>query len=468
MIRVGLFSREAKLSAILSSTLGRAFAISPVACAASAQALAREARCDVWIVDVDPAHDPSGEWRNLLEDAAFTTSAPVVVMATDESRPDVLACTALNGLECIRKPPMVRELKMRLQKAYDSQVLNQELESARRHLQEASGLDQLTGSSAPMQDVYSLTRRLARLEASVLITGESGTGKELVARALHNIGSRASRPFVAVSCGAIPETLIEAELFGHEKGAFTGTVGSRQGYLEQAADGTLFFDEIGELSLNTQVKLLRVLQQREFCRVGSGHSIPLRARVVFATNRDLSAMVAEGTFRQDLLYRINVVNIHVPALRHHAEDIPLLAHHFLLQYSTSYGKPVEAIDPGALALLRNHAWPGNVRELENVIQRALILAEDDRLRVCDLPEAIQEQQVVGEESNLPEGSFERLLHDYKLKLVRDAIAQSNGNKTLAAQSLGISRAYLHRLIRPASTENSNVQEISAAYRLASA
>src|SRR6478736_1113543 len=194
----------------------------------------------------------------------------------------------------------------------------------------------MIGSSPQMQRVYDLMNRVANISATVLVTGESGTGKELIANGIHRMGIRANKPFVAVCCGAIPETLIEAELFGHEKGAFTGTVGTRVGYLEQASDGTLFLDEIGELSLSTQVKLLRVLQQREFSRLGSNKLVPLKARVLFATHRNLSEMVEEGTFRRDLYYRVNVMRINIPPLRDRSEDIPLLAEHFLHQYALAY------------------------------------------------------------------------------------------------------------------------------------
>jgi transcriptional regulator with PAS, ATPase and Fis domain len=196
------------------------------------------------------------------------------------------------------------------------------------------------------------------------------------------------------------------------------------------------------------VKLLRVLQQREFNRLGSSRPTPLRARVLFATHRDLSAMVAEGTFRKDLFYRVNVMNVHMPPLRNRLEDIPMLAQLFLRRYSEMYQKPIEGIDPDGLLLLRNYAWPGNVRELENVMQRAIIMAEGEYIRANDLPPAIQDVEVMEEGSDLPGGSFERLLRDYKIRLVNDALLQCNGNKTLAAQSLSISRAYLHRLLRP--------------------
>jgi DNA-binding NtrC family response regulator len=246
--------------------------------------------------------------------------------------------------------------------------------------------DQLVGSSEAALKVYDLISRVANLPAFVLINGESGTGKELVARAIHNLGARANRPFVAVSCGAIPENLVEAELFGHEKGAFTGSAGARPGFLEQAGDGTLFLDEIGELSLNTQVKLLRVLQQKEFCRLGSSRMIPLKARVLFATHRNLREMVNAGTFREDLYVRVNVVKIDVPALRDRSEDIPALARHILGKYAAEYGKHVRYIHPEAMELLMAHDWPGNVRELENFIQRAIILANGSSIGLSEIPE----------------------------------------------------------------------------------
>jgi DNA-binding NtrC family response regulator len=298
-----------------------------------------------------------------------------------------------------------------------------------------------------MRGVYDLIRRVADVNASVVITGDSGTGKELIARAIHNLGSRRKAPFVAVSCGAIPETLIESELFGHERGAFTGTTGTRTGYFEEAGNGTLLLDEIGELSLQTQVKLLRVLQQREFTRLGSNRAIPLRARVLFSTHRNLSRMVEEKTFRLDLFYRINVMSIRAPGLADHPEDIPLLAQHFLNQYSELYDKPVSGISVNALNLLADYDGPGNVRELENVIQSAIIQADGETIIPKDLPEQIRHQEIADEECVPQAGGFERLLRDYKMKLAIEAIEDCNGNKTLAAESLDISRAYLHRLIR---------------------
>ncbi|HVJ07446.1 MAG TPA: sigma-54 dependent transcriptional regulator [Acidisarcina sp.] len=370
-----------------------------------------------------------------------------VIMADDGVRSTAVELVRQGAFSYCRKPPSIRDLKTQLRRAYENSSLKRELETVQERLKVASRCDGLLGSSPQMRQVYDLVRRVANLNASVLVTGESGTGKELIARAIHNMGSRSERPFVAVSCGAIPETLIEAELFGHEKGAFTGTVGAREGYLEQVGDGTLFLDEIGELSLSTQVKFLRLLQQREFSRLGSNRLIPLRARLVFATHQDLCEMVAQGKFRQDLYYRINVMRIQAPSLQEHVEDIEELATHFLLKYSELYQKPMTNIEPDAMALLQSYPWPGNVRELENVIQQSIILADGESLRAEDLPPHLQEESVVSIGDYQPAGSFERQLRDYKVQLAMTAVRENNGNKTLAARSLCISRAYLYRLIR---------------------
>jgi DNA-binding NtrC family response regulator len=382
------------------------------------------------------------------------------VMVDDALRTTAVELVRLGAHGYCRKPPSVRDLKAMLHRAHENVSLKRQLQSMQQQLAETSkGCDQMIGCSSPMQQVYDLVRRVASLNASVLIVGESGTGKELIAQAIHNLGSRSDRPFVAVSCGAIPETLIESELFGHEKGAFTGTAGSREGYLEQAADGTLFLDEVGEITLSTQVKLLRVLQQREFSRLGSNRLLPLRARVIFATHQDLGEMVQQGKFRQDLYYRINVMRIDAPSLQEHAEDIPTIAMHFLRQYAEMYEKPMEYIDPPAMAMLQSYSWPGNVRELENTIQRAIIVASDPCIRVQDLPRNIQEENVVNITDHHPANSFERQIRDFKIKLASAAVRDNNGNKTLAARSLNISRAYLHRLIRLAEGSPADGQDL---------
>ena len=337
MIRIGLYSEDRKLQPILSSALGKEFQVLLESTEDGINRMLSAGGCDVVILDLDSNHESLQERIACCRRIA-ASQVSSVVMADDGLRPTAVELVRLGAYSYCRKPPSIRDLKVLLRRAHENSSLKRELESVQQQLEEASSCDQMIGSSPQMRQVYDLVRRVANLNASVLVTGESGTGKELIASAIHNLGARSERPFVAVCCGAIPETLIEAELFGHEKGAFTGTVGVREGYLEQAGDGTLLLDEIGELSPSTQVKLLRVLQQREFSRLGSNRLIPLRARLIFATHQDLAEMVAQGRFRQDLYYRINVMRIDAPPLQEHAEDIPTIAMHFLRQYSEMYRK----------------------------------------------------------------------------------------------------------------------------------
>lgn len=447
MIRIGLSSEDRKLQPLLSSALGKEFQVNLESSEEGINRMLSAGACDVVILDLDSNYD-SPKKRSAFSRHIAANQVPFVVMADDGLRQNAVELVRQGAYSYCRKPPSIRDLKAVLRRAHESSSLKRRLLNVRHELEEIPSSDRMIGSSPQMREVYELVRRVTDLNASVLVTGESGTGKELVANAIHNLGVRAGRPFVAVSCGAIPETLIEAELFGHEKGAYTGTVGAREGYLEQAADGTLFLDEIGELTQSTQVKLLRVLQQREFSRLGGNSLTPLRARLIFATHADLAELVAQGKFRLDLYYRINVMKIHVPSLQERPEDIPLIAMHFLRMYSEMYQRPVNDIQPGAMALLQSYSWPGNVRELENVMQRAIIVASGDSICEEDLPRNIrQDDSVVSIVDFHPASSFERLLRDYKVKLAETAVRENNGNKTLAARSLQISRAYLHRLIR---------------------
>lgn len=452
MIRIGLLTDDGTLQPLLSSALGKEFTVQLAIDEQDVDGIAQGGTCDVLIVDLNSNNNSA---KARIERARRVISKPIpsLIMADDILRGTALELVRLGAFGYCRRPPSIRELKAILYRAYEHNNLRRQLQTVHQQLEDSGSCDRLIGSSPQMQQVYQLVRRVSSLNATVLINGESGTGKELIARAIHNLGSRSDKPFVAVSCGAIPETLIEAELFGHEKGAFTGTVGAREGYFEQARDGTLFLDEIGDLSLYTQVKLLRVLQQMEFSRLGSSRLIPLRARLVFATHQDLGKLVEEGKFRQDLYYRINVMRIVSPSLADHTEDIPQIATHYLKHYSRVFQKPMEAIGPEAMATLLSYPWPGNVRELENTIQRAIILAPGTTVRAEDLPIHVPSDKIIDISEYNPEGSFERQLRDYKVKLATDAVRENNGNKTLAARSLGISRAYLHRLIRLTETDS---------------
>lgn len=465
MIKVGLFSTDRTLHPLLSSTLAGDFFLFQESDEAGVKDLVLSHRCDVLILDLSGDRDDLDR-RIAACRRLISLHIPAVVMADDSLYPRVRDFIAQETFGYCRRPPSIRELRNLLISASAPSITKEQLQITEEPRDENVGLDRLIGNSPQMQRVYQKVRNVANLVASVLITGESGTGKELIARAIHNLSGRSGQPFVAVSCGAIPDTLIESELFGHANGAFTGTVGSHEGYLESAGSGTIFFDEIGELSLFTQVKLLRVLQELEFSRLGSTRLIPLRARVIFATNQDLSKLVAAGQFRRDLYYRINIMRIQAPSLESRPEDIPVLARHFLRRYSRKFGRPMERIEPEAMEMLLDYPWPGNVRELEGVIQRAIVDAAGSSIRAEDIVLA-QEEECEAEEDKVldigdyaPSGTFERRLWDYKIRLALSAVREHNGNKALAARSLGMSRAYLYRLISLA--ESDTMEQSSAA------
>ncbi len=309
---------------------------------------------------------------------------------------------------------------------------------------EVSQQQSLVGEGASMKDVFQFVGRVAPADSTVLIEGESGTGKELVARALHRNSHRSSKPFVAINCAAIPEALLESELFGFERGAFTGANAQKKGRLEMAEGGVVFLDEIGELAPALQVKLLRVLQEREFERIGGTHSIKIDVRVIAATNRDLNTAVKTGEFRQDLYFRLAVVKMSMPPLRERREDIPLLARYFVQKHAKLCKLKPRPISREAMAALVNYEWPGNVRELENAIERALVMGSPDMLLLEDLPESLQEQSPPEE---MHEGKYHASVKELKKQLIIDAVVQTLGNYVDAATILGVHANYLHRLIR---------------------
>ena len=302
----------------------------------------------------------------------------------------------------------------------------------------------MVGESPAMQHIYQFISRVAKSDSSVLVTGESGTGKELVARAIHENSSRSNQPFVAINCAALTETLLESEFFGHEKGAFTGAILQKKGKLEVAEGGTVFLDEIGEMAPGLQAKLLRVLQEHAFERVGGTRSIPTNIRIITATNRNLQEAIKTGHFRLDLFYRLNVVSIEMPTLRDRKQDIPLLTQYFLSRVCKNLKRPAMNISPPAMAYLMQYEWPGNIRELENAIERAVVLGSSDAVLPEDLPAAILE---IEPPSGLAAGKFQSAVQDTKKQSILNAIEQSNGNITAAARLLDVHPNYLHRLIR---------------------
>ena len=309
--------------------------------------------------------------------------------------------------------------------------------------QELNPSGDLIGESRQIRHLEEFIARVADSESTVLVLGESGTGKEVVARSIHHSSHRTQRPFVAINCAAIPEALLESELFGHEKGAYTGAVAMKKGKLEAAEDGTLFLDEIGELAPPMQAKLLRVLQQREFERVGGTHSIPFKARVLAATNKNLEQAIKAGEFRQDLFYRLNVVSVTLPPLREHRDDIPLLALYFATKYAKKNKRPFKGISPQARALLLGYSWPGNVRELENAIEHAIVLGLTEEILPEDLPTGILEEQ----SAKLTGARYHDTLNQCKKELILGSLQEATGSYPDAARLLGIHPKYLHRLAR---------------------
>jgi Nif-specific regulatory protein len=302
----------------------------------------------------------------------------------------------------------------------------------------------MVGTSARMREVYQFIERVAPSDSTVLICGESGTGKELAASAIHKNSPRKNQPYVALNCAALTETLLESELFGHEKGAFTSAFSQKKGFLEVAEGGTIFLDEIGELSLLLQAKLLRVLQEREFMRVGGTRPIKINVRFLAATNKDLQKCVREEKFRADLFHRLNVISIMIPALRDHSEDIPALAEHFSARHARNCNRNVMGISNEALACLAQYDWPGNIRELENAMERAVVIGSSDKILAEDLPETVLESAKGG---GAAPAKYHDSIRNLKKQLILSALDQGAGNVTEAAKSLGVHANYLHRLMR---------------------
>jgi two-component system response regulator PilR (NtrC family) len=389
----------------------------------------------------------------VLKTIKDISSETVVIMITAFATAETaVEAMKLGAYDYIIKPFKVDELKLIIQNSLEKRFLRKENILLKREIEFRAGFENFIGKSEPMQKVFSLIRQVADTNSTVLITGESGTGKELVAKAVHFSSPRKGGPFVTVNCGALPETLLESELFGYMKGAFTGAISNKQGLFEAANGGSIFLDEISATTLTLQIKLLRVLQEREFMRVGGTAPIKINVHVIAASNKDLRAEIAKGTFREDLYYRLNVIPIHLPPLRERREDIPLLTDYFLNKLGRTDGekKRIKRIDPEALKVLMNHNWPGNVRELENTIERLVIMTPDDTIRLEHIADTIRSIHPPFDviPSDIPdEGlNMEELLENAERTLLRKALEKSGGVKTEAARLLGLSfRSFRHRL-----------------------
>ncbi len=379
---------------------------------------------------------------------------PVIVLTGHGTIEDAVDAMRYGAFDFLTKPVNLDHLALLCKRALETRELSRKNLELQAEVEAQRRSSSIIGSSQEMKRIFDLLRRVAPTKASVLITGESGVGKELVADALHNLSPRRAGPLVKVHCAALAESLLESELFGHEKGAFTGAQGRKRGRFELANEGTLFLDEIGEINQNVQIKILRVLQERKFERVGGEETVETDVRIVAATNKDLKKEIAEGRFREDLFYRLNVVNIHVPPLRERRDDIPLLAMSFLREFAQENGKKVEGLDPKARSALYAWSWPGNVRELRNCMESAVVMARSSLVGLEDLPPSVRSS---GEEVDIrvPAGSS---LAEAEKILIRETLAAQNGNKSRTAEILGIGRKTLYQKLEDYGLEAKEAQE----------
>jgi len=378
----------------------------------------------------------------LRELKAFDPSLPIIVMTAYGTVESAVQALRAGAYDYVAKPFEIDELKLTVAKALERERLLAENRYLHAELEGRYDFAGIIGSSPVMHQVFEIASSVAASNASVLITGESGTGKELLARSIHYNSARKEKPFIVLNCAALSEGVLESELFGHEKGAFTGALATRKGRFELADQGTLFIDEVGEMSLAAQVKLLRVIQEHEFERVGGNRPIKVNVRIVAATNKNLEEQVKLGRFREDLYYRLNVVNIRLPALRERREDVEPLARHFLHRYVAETGKKISEISPRALSCLLAHDWPGNVRELQNAIERGVVLAKGSVLTPRDLPQGLQGDNQIC--LQLPErgGNLTDILEDLERQLIVQTLEREHGSQTRAADALGIKRTTL--------------------------
>jgi two-component system response regulator PilR (NtrC family) len=415
---------------------------------AMAAAVLARGPVDMLITDVKL---PDGDGIEILRHVkAVMSETVVIVMTAFGSTQTAIAALKLGAQDYLIKPFDIEELKIVVRNALHQQRLEEENVLLKAELHSRQGLDRIVGDSQAMRRVFDLIRSIAPTNSTVLVNGESGTGKELVAKAIHVLSPRRDAPFVSVNCAALPETLLESELFGHMKGAFTDAHQTRKGLFETAHRGTLMLDEVGEMPMSMQVKLLRALQEKRVRRVGAMEEVDVDVRVIAATNRALDVMVRQGRFREDLFYRLNVIPIDVPALRERREDIPVLAKHFLRAFASEMGKEVSGFTPEAMERLVAYGWPGNVRELENAVERAVALETDHVIRVEQLPETTRDRLTpagTGSVAEFSEGfSLDAHLSSVEADLLRRALQQAAGDRSQAARILGITPRSLRYLI----------------------
>ncbi len=443
-IRVCFWTGEPDFGAVLGRALGEGFEVGfNVLDQEKTGCCGEEYDCALLDLRDLPSSVEAAASEHPIERFRKTDFAPPIIVLLGDDDPALSRLMMESGAyDVMVNPPDIVELRMVLRRAHRLYRAEMELRQLRAVQTSAHRFDGLVGVSENMQEVFAMARKVAPCDVSVLITGETGTGKTTLCRALHRLSPRHAGPFVAFSCANLPEHLVEDELFGHEKGAFTGAMATRRGRFEAADGGTLFLDEIGDLPLGLQAKLLRVLHDKTFERLGSNTPITSDVRLVCATHRNLEEMIKKGEFREDLYYRLNVIQLHLPALRERGGGILLLAHHLLQQVCQELNKKVTRFSRLAIEAMDEYAWPGNVRELENAIRRAVVLAEGPMIEVWHLPVKMRE----GFDQTQKARSYEEELRDFKRRLVIRTLQKCNGNKAETARALGLARGYLHRLI----------------------
>ncbi len=460
--RILIVDDEARMQRIFEINLSPKYEVLTSGGGPEALKIARTQNITLMITDLKM---PGMSGMTLLKEVhKFLPDLPIIIMTAYGTVESAVQAMKEGVVDYILKPIKMDQMEVLIEKTLSLLRLRDENRDLRQELKSIYGPQNIVGNHPAMNKVIQLIHQVARTKATVLVKGESGTGKELVARAIHYESDRSSKPFVVINCAAIPSNLLESELFGHEKGAFTGAVKAKRGRLELADRGTLFLDEIGEMPKELQVKILRVLEEQKFQRVGGTGDIEVDNRIIAASNKDLKQAVEAGAFRDDLYYRLNVITIPIPPLRERKEDIPLLVDHFLAKHREAFKKKVSRVSEGTLQLLMNYSWPGNVRELENALVRALVLCQSDCLEVGDLPEELRgeekgkEARVPGDKEELKRMKKEaqqRIKEEIEKKFIIEALRQGEGNILRSAVKVGMDRRQFQNLIKKYGVSKNN-------------
>jgi DNA-binding NtrC family response regulator len=435
---------DVEMCGLLSDVLkGEDFSVTAIHDSLEASKILKKEEFDVVITDLKMK---GLKGLDLLEEAKKVAPlTPVIIITAFGTMESAIKAMKMGAYDYITKPFQMDEFVLTVKKALENRLLKKEVVRLKKEVESRYHFHNLIGKSPPMQKIYNLIERISDTSSNVLITGESGTGKELVAKAIHYNGIRKEGPFIAVNCAAIPETLLESELFGYKKGAFTDAKTDKKGLVFEANEGTLFLDEITEMPLTLQAKLLRVIEEKEVRPLGDTKSYPINVRVISTSNRDIKSMIQQGQFREDLYYRLKVIDIELPPLRDRREDIPLLAQHFIKNFSVEMKKNIFGNSEDALKILLNYSWPGNVRELENVIQRAITLTRHETILPEDLPITMIEEQ---NESLIEKGLRKKYTVDQLEKeYIKKVLLEVGGNKSKAAEILGLDRKTLYRKLQ---------------------